>query len=709
MRRIRLSGIAAVALTLSISAVTRGTIDHISSTLVSGTVETISFNGHFIYGAGGNFLKVFDMTNPDSLNLVSFQRLGNPHIFFHNGYAYVAFDYGYPELYSVNEDGSLTFSQSLDWDCPQDILFRGDTAFVASCWSGFYMYDISSPLNPLPIGNYYTFNSGFYDIEVIGNYALLTRGDSLEVFDISNPGNITQVSSVAAGGVIHRLEVGGNRAFLSWDHWYPDQHREYGIDMVDISDPAHPISRGTHSSVVIYDFCENNGYIYACDHEGIKILQPSSYELVQIGMFGAITYYIAGNGDHIFIGKSSLGDLTVLDATDPDSLIADDTYSGQGAVRDVAINGNYAYVASYSTGLSYLFGMNVVDISNPASPNVVGNIPIRANPFLTVSVSFPYAYYCWTGGGEIIDISDPADPIIVADTTLLAGTECAVIGNNDYIACGSSFKIVDVSDHSNPRLIGGYSNLGGSNHIFVAGQYAYINGGVNPESGVRIFNINDPANPTLVATVDTTAGDIFVSGDYLYFTSYNPALFIFNISNPADPQLVSSYSSGRANLVTVDGDYAFLATGSGIDAVNISDRQNPRSAANYNLTDIQNISVSGDLIYVAALYSLEILRFSPTGIEAIGRVPLEYSLSQNYPNPFNTSTEIAFELALPRHVKLSIFDILGRKIITLADENLRAGCQSRIWNGTDQAGREVSSGIYFYRLETGEQAAIKKN
>ena len=75
-------------------------------------------------------------------------------------------------------------------------------------------------------------------------------------------------------------------------------------------------------------------------------------------------------------------------------------------------------------------------------------------------------------------------------------------------------------------------------------------------------------------------------------------------------------------------------------------------------------------------------------------LPLEYSLSQNYPNPFNPSTTIRYALPSSAHVKLTIHDILGREIASLVNEEQSAGWKEVQWNAKD-----VSSGIYFYKLQ----------
>ena len=80
------------------------------------------------------------------------------------------------------------------------------------------------------------------------------------------------------------------------------------------------------------------------------------------------------------------------------------------------------------------------------------------------------------------------------------------------------------------------------------------------------------------------------------------------------------------------------------------------------------------------------------------QMPQHYTLSQNYPNPFNGTTVIEYTLPIASNVTLIIFDINGREVATLFDNRQDAGTYHVIWNGVDQHGRSLASGIYFYQI-----------
>jgi hypothetical protein len=99
--------------------------------------------------------------------------------------------------------------------------------------------------------------------------------------------------------------------------------------------------------------------------------------------------------------------------------------------------------------------------------------------------------------------------------------------------------------------------------------------------------------------------------------------------------------------------------------------------------------------------------------EEVNALPSSFSLSQNYPNPFNPSTDIRYQIADGRssiHTTLKIYNVLGQEMKTLMDGEKEPGYYSVEWDGRDDWGREVASGVYFYRLRvvSGQWSETKK-
>ncbi len=91
-----------------------------------------------------------------------------------------------------------------------------------------------------------------------------------------------------------------------------------------------------------------------------------------------------------------------------------------------------------------------------------------------------------------------------------------------------------------------------------------------------------------------------------------------------------------------------------------------------------------------------------------GSLPLTFSLGQNYPNPFNPVTNIEFAIPTRSHVTLTIYNVLGREVNKLVDEEMAAGEYVVDWNGTSSGGSAVSSAVYFYRLQAEEYSETRK-
>jgi len=113
------------------------------------------------------------------------------------------------------------------------------------------------------------------------------------------------------------------------------------------------------------------------------------------------------------------------------------------------------------------------------------------------------------------------------------------------------------------------------------------------------------------------------------------------------------------------------------------------------------VSLSGDVITsndtVFAMVENQII----TGIDPLSALPKEYKLHHNFPNPFNPTTTIKYDLPADSRVTLKIYNILGQEVRTLANEHQAAGYKALQWDGKNQAGEPVSSGIYIYRISAG--------
>lgn len=125
-----------------------------------------------------------------------------------------------------------------------------------------------------------------------------------------------------------------------------------------------------------------------------------------------------------------------------------------------------------------------------------------------------------------------------------------------------------------------------------------------------------------------------------------------------------------------------------------------------------------DLFAVAEVADLEVVRAEASSTDGVLMslqfsgvtisVPDNYTLSQNYPNPFNPETTIEFSLPTASEVELKVYNILGHEVKTLAQGFYSAGPHRVVWDGSNDAGSKVASGIYLYRLSSSEFTDSKK-
>ena len=123
--------------------------------------------------------------------------------------------------------------------------------------------------------------------------------------------------------------------------------------------------------------------------------------------------------------------------------------------------------------------------------------------------------------------------------------------------------------------------------------------------------------------------------------------------------------------------------------------------------------IKGGLEGTFYLDDIRVVATSPTASgtavleERTSGQPETFTLSQNFPNPFNSGTVIRF--ALPQHedIELVVYNLAGQQVATLADGVRQAGNYSIHWDGRDNAGRELASGMYLYQLQVKAEKQVK--
>jgi len=272
-----------------------------------------------------------------------------------------------------------------------------------------------------------------------------------------------------------------------------------------------------------------------------------------------------------------------------------------GDARDVYVSGNYAYVADA------LFGLAVIDISDPANPGTPVYEDTTGYAY-GVYVSGDYAYVAdYESGLAVIDISDPANPgTPVYEDTFGLANGVYVSGDYAYVADGDSgLVVINISDPTNPGTPIYEDTTGRASDVYVSGNYAYV---ADYTSGLAVIDISNSTNPGTPVYEDTTgqAYGVYVSGDYAYLADDTSGLAVIDISNSTNPGTpVYEDTTGGSYGVYVSGNYAYLADSySGLAIIDISDPTNPGTPV-YEDTTSQafGIYVSGNYAYLADSYS----------------------------------------------------------------------------------------------------------
>ena len=124
------------------------------------------------------------------------------------------------------------------------------------------------------------------------------------------------------------------------------------------------------------------------------------------------------------------------------------------------------------------------------------------------------------------------------------------------------------------------------------------------------------------------------------------------------------------------------------------------------------ISDAGGNLYVTSDFVnhmvIRITYKTATAVEEAAGAPDGFELEANYPNPFNARTAIRYSLQVGGDVELVLFDISGRRVATLVDGPQPAGWHAVSWDGRTDSGLEAASGVYFYRLKSGDLQRSRK-
>lgn len=192
------------------------------------------------------------------------------------------------------------------------------------------------------------------------------------------------------------------------------------------------------------------------------------------------------------------------------------------------------------------------------------------------------------------------------------------------------------------------------------------------------------ANDYAFDLAQTSDGGYLVAGRHYNLDGYHNNMYIVKLDGNGDSLWSYTLPSGTTDeaMVVHEGKYGNIYL--------------------FGTKAVSSSASSRDYYVMAMDYALD----APPVI--LDQLPSGYELSHNYPNPFNPQTTIQFSLPVRSDINLTVYDILGRRVKTLLNDTKAAGTYTVEWNGTDESGNQVASGIYLYRLETTDFSQSKK-
>jgi hypothetical protein len=286
-----------------------------------------------------------------------------------------------------------------------------------------------------------------------------------------------------------------------------------------------------------------------------------------------------------------------------------------GAISDIFVKGNYLYTSSGPR-------LQVVDISNPASPQLVGQSALLPDVFSHIYVSGGYVYLALGEHGlQIFDVNTPANPVLIgAYDTPRVPLDLFVSGNYAYIpdgewdeSCGYCYQaevlIVNVNDPANPFLAGIF-DAETPESLFVVGELAYI---ADTSVGLRVLDVSNPNSPIEVGTFPAPPNSFFYDvqaiGNTAYVLGRDGYLRIIDVTDVANPVEAGSYFFGASpdvglgDMVYQDG-YLFVAEldvyAQKLWILNVNDPANPMPVGSFTTPrGPREVFVLGDYVYTA--------------------------------------------------------------------------------------------------------------
>lgn len=464
--------------------------------------------------------------------------------------------------------------------------------------------------------------------------------------------------------------------------------------LFNINVPINPkeVSRLQMASSGIYGIFVTGGYAYVANgSQGLRVIDVRNIiKPVSSGFYNPSyqsAYEVITSGRYSFVAMGYDG-VRVVDVNNPTRPSEIFFYLTGGFVEQLFMSGNYLYTASGTNGL------RILDILNPGKITEAGYYDTPGNFVNAVFVSDKYTYVADREKGiQILDVKYVRNPVKV-DSIAGSGKGIFVSDYYAYVAdYENGLRIIDISNPTCPVEVAFYNINGHARRVIVYRDVIYLADEVN---GLYMLK-NDLLKISFSQTnYDFSTVPVKQSKDWNTFRITNRDSVSLIIDSVKIDSTEFSVSSSRFPITIKPG-----------DSTQITIRFTPVTAGSKSATlnvytntpymPVRKIYLSGTSYYLTAIDD-----------QNTKAIPEYFTLHQNYPNPFNSETSIQYDLPKRERVSIRIYNVVGKLVRTLIQEEQFPGNYTTQWDGRDDSGRYVSSGIYIYRVQAGGFEKSKK-
>jgi hypothetical protein len=315
-----------------------------------------------------------------------------------------------PSTSSPQDEITLTYVGSTLWKDMFDVAIDSNYAYCAMRW-GLMILDVSAPDSPFFVSQVYMPHGIAKRVVVAGSYAYVVHDSSdLQIVDISSPSDPVLAGSYKTPGNALDVAVAGNYAYVA--------DSSAGLQIVDVSNPAVPALVTSYDTPgLAYAVTVVGNLAYLADYNSLQIIDisdPSNPDSVGAYFTPGYALDLALVGNYTYIVDSSYG-LHIVNVADPSAPDSAGSYGVPTKTRDITVADSLAYVIYCCPGYYPHGVLSILDISDPTNPVQVGSydMPYGGGHPRNVAVAGNYAFMAASFGGlQVVDVSDSSDPIL---------------------------------------------------------------------------------------------------------------------------------------------------------------------------------------------------------------------------------------------------------------------------------------------------------